>query len=230
MKTVYYVTEGITDQIVLDELIAAWLGEDDYLPRHIQPPSSDYADNLNLTLSQGWKGVRDWCAGSRSAGAAGRDEAINSADCLIVHMDADVALDPDFQNPPYSDECPPAQGQCDSVRAHLASLFGNVLPPNIVFCVPAQDLESWVLTALHPEESDKHKPIECRTDPGALLISRPPHKLLRRKDGRVRKIPERYRAVATRIANGWKNCTEGATPRCHEALRFETEVRRMLHI
>jgi hypothetical protein len=229
MRTVYFVTEGITDQIVLDELIATWLGGD-YVARYIQPPASAYADELDLPLSQGWKGVRDWCAGVRSTGPAGRDEAIKMADCLIIHMDADVAFDPDFRNPPFSGKCPPAKDQCDFVRRQIASLFGGVIPGNVVPCVPAQDLESWVLTALHPQESDKHRPIECRTEPSALLIARAPHKLVRRKNGRVRKDVERYRAAASRIAQGWANCTAKPRIRCPEAVRFETETRQVLGV
>jgi hypothetical protein len=229
MKTVYYVTEGITDQIVLDELVSAWLGED-YVPRHIQPPSSAYADELELSLSQGWKGVRDWCAGGRSTGPTGRDEAITAADCLIIHIDADVGLDPEFTNPPYTGPCPPAKAQCDWVRAQITSMFGGVLPANVALCVPAQDLEAWVLTALHPAESDRHKPIECRAEPGALLIGRSPERLVNRKDKRIRKKVERYRDSASRIAAGWSNCTKGPTPRCPEAVRFEVDARQVLGV
>lgn len=99
MKTVYFVTEGKTDQIVLEGLISTWLGEQDFLARVVQPPSSAYAEELDSALSEGWKGVVAWCQGARAAGPAGRNEVISKADCLFIHIDADVAFDPDFKNP-----------------------------------------------------------------------------------------------------------------------------------
>src|SRR6266568_2046829 len=113
MKNVYFVTEGPSDQIVLEGLIARWLGATDFISRHIQPPSSAYADGLDSNLSTGWKGVLTWCEGKRPYGPAGRDEALGLADCLIIHTDADVATDPDFKAPAFDGPCPPARGACD---------------------------------------------------------------------------------------------------------------------
>ena len=108
MKTVYFVTEGPTDQLVLEALVAKWLDED-FVPRHIQPPSSEYAIELDESLSPGWKGVLGWCEG-RSAGLrVSRDEVVKQADCLIVHVDADVAVDSEFSHPPFAGACPPAR-------------------------------------------------------------------------------------------------------------------------
>lgn len=101
MKRIYFVTEGATDQIVFQGLIERWLGED-FIARQIQPPSSAYAEGLDSNLSEGWKGVLAWCAGRRADGAAGRDEALRQADCLIIHTDADVATDPTFLAPPFN--------------------------------------------------------------------------------------------------------------------------------
>src|SRR5206468_4176481 len=101
MKNVYFVTEGPTDQIVIESLIAYWLRTADFIPRHIQPPSSAYAEGLDSNLSTGWKGVLAWCEGKRPSGPNGRDEALRRADCLIIHTDADVATDAEFKEPAY---------------------------------------------------------------------------------------------------------------------------------
>ncbi|MDQ2730615.1 MAG: hypothetical protein M3Y56_03060 [Armatimonadota bacterium] len=227
---VYFVTEGTTDQIVLAGLVAQWLGETDFVPRYVQPPSSDYAEDLDTNLSKGWKGVLAWCAGKRPAGAAGRDEALRLADCLIIHTDADVATDADFKTPAYSSPCPPAHGACDWVRSHLISLFGGSLPANVVLCVPSQDLEAWVLCALHPDLADEYNPIECRLEPGALLVQLPPHRLVRGKGGSLKKETGRYRQALRKIVNGWTHCTGGDLPRCPEARRFETETRQVFGV
>lgn len=228
MKCIYFVTEGLTDQIVIESLVTRWLGSEEFLPRHIQPPSSAYADDLNTNLSDGWKGVLAWCAGKRAGSAAGRDEALAQADCLIIHIDADVATDSDFKDPAFSGPCPPARNACAWIHDHLTSLFGGNLPPNVVLCVPSQDLEAWVLCALHPDVADLYRPIECRVEPGALLVQRNPYRLVRRKNGALKKEPGKYRNSLRAIVTGWTNCTDGGSPRCPEAVRFETDVREIL--
>jgi hypothetical protein len=230
MRSVYFVTEGATDQIVLEALITAWLAPEDFLPRHIQPPSSAYAEGLDTNLSTGWKGVLAWCAGKRPAGEAGRDQALESADCLIVHMDADVAVDPDFKDPPFHGPCPPARSGCDWVRSEIISQLGGILPANVVLCVPSKDLESWVLCTLHPDVADQYTPVECRAEPGELLVQRAPYRLVRRKDGALKKEAGRYRTHSRRIVGGWGNCAGGAAPRCPEAVRFESEAKAVLQV
>lgn len=229
MKNVYFVTEGPTDQIVLEGLIALWLGED-FVPRRIQPPDSAYAADLDSNLSDGWKGVVAWCGGKRLDGTAGRDEALQRADCLVIHVDADIASDPAFRTPAFAGPCPPAAIAANWVRNHLTALFGGVLPPRVVFCVPAQDLEAWVLCSLHPDIADSNMPIECRAVPAALLVQRLPHKLVRSKGGKLKKLTRRYGESLASIVRGWPNCVEGTPPRCNEALRFEQEVRAVLGV
>lgn len=230
MKTIYFVTEGITDQIVLEGLVAQWLDGEDFISRPIQPLSSDYATDLESNLSEGWKGVLAWCKGEQHRIDYGRDKAIQEADCLFIHIDADVATDRDFKDPTFQGSCPPAQDACDWVRNHLIAQFGSSLPSNVVLCVPAQDLESWVLCALHPDVADQYSPIECRPEPASLLVQLPPHRLVRRKDGRLRKDSTKYKRSLNAIVRGWQNCVDGqpVLARCLEAVRFEMEARNVL--
>jgi hypothetical protein len=53
MKQIYFVTEGNTDQIVREGLLARWSGATILLSRHIQPPSAAYAEGLASILSMG---------------------------------------------------------------------------------------------------------------------------------------------------------------------------------
>lgn len=228
MKKIYFVTEGLTDRMILESLIDHWLNGEEYIPRYIQPPSSDYADGLDSNLSEGWKGVRDWCSGRRMIGAAGRDEAVRHADCLIIHLDADVAYETEFKSPRYTGPCPPAEIGCEWIRDHLVSFFGGVLPESVVLCVPSQDIESWVLCALHPEIADQNSPIECKRQPGRLLVQRPPHRLLRMKNNRMRKVTSKYATSLKAIVAGWEECAGGDSPRCLQARRFERDVKRVL--
>lgn len=233
MKRIYFVTEGVTDQTVIEGLVEHWLGDADFVPNRIQPPSSAYAEGLDSNLSEGWKGVLAWCRGARAAGAAGRDEALRQADCLFIHVDADVASDAGFRSPILDSPCPPASMAANWVREHVKNALGGEVPANVVLCVPAQDMEAWVVSALHPEVADEHIPIECHSEPAALLVQRKPHKLVRYKTDkqnkkRLRKETGRYKSALPSIISGWRNSVDGEVPRCPEAVRFEREAKLVL--
>ena len=227
MKKIYFVTEGITDQIVIAGLARFWLGEE-IEAIQLQPPQTQNLFLSTPQLSQGWKGILAWCKDNELQGI--RDEVLKRADCLFIHIDADVASDNDFKNPIFQQPCPPASNACDWVRDEIISCFENALPNNVVLCVPAQDLETWILTALHPETANEYAPIECRQEPGALLIQRRGHKLIRRKDGKLKKNPLEYFRVLPLILKNWQHCTGGDSPHCPEALRFESEAKQGLQV
>ena len=119
--------------------------------------------------------------------------------------------------------CPPARETCDKIRAYLISLLGGQLPPQVVLCIPAQCTEAWLFAALHPELLILFQPIECREEVAKLLINKP-EKLVRDKEGRARKQPEKYRDTSPKVVKQWPQ----ATASCAEALRFETECRAAL--
>ena len=224
MKQVYFVTEGVTDQIVIESLLVNWFGDEDFVSNRIQPPSSAYADNLVTALSQGWRGVLSWCRGATQEVESSRNEVLRRADLVIIHIDCDVVRDADFSNPPYVGGVAPVSDACDFAKSELARLLGAV-NNNVVFCVPAQDIEAWVLCSLFPEVADANLPIEQRVSPGALLVQRAPYRLVRRKNGALKKDTGRYQMFAEAIVNGWPNCVGGANPRCPEAATFERDIR-----
>lgn len=229
MKKIYFVTEGKTDRIVIEELIKKWMGNEDFLVRHIQPPTSAYVEDLDTNLSEGWKGVVSWCSGARPNGPAGRDEALRLAELLIIHTDADVAYDVEFKNPCFAPHPPenPEQ-QCDWVRNHLRSFFDQNALDKIAFCIPAQDLESWILAALHADVANQNAPIEHRLEPGALLVQRTPHRLIRRKDGRLKKIAEKYEEAAKKIASAWEANISSHVVDCPSAVKFESDFKALI--
>ena len=213
-----YIVEGATDYHIIDALVERFLQTDNYVPTQIQPPMSEYTDDLG-PLGGGWRGVVKWCSdiGARPEGLAGSMILANT-DCLVIHVDADMASEAEFSEIDLSAPCPPAKDTCDRVRQYLIMLLRGQLHPKVVLCVPAQCIEAWVFAALHPDLVSRYEPIECKRDVAALLVDKP-DKLVRNKDGRSRKQPERYRNNASKVADKWPN----ATARCPEALRFDSE-------
>ncbi len=215
-----YVVEGKTDYIVLDALVEYFLGNKDYVPTQIQPPTSEYANHQG-PLGGGWKGVLKWC----EQGGATPDGFVQSLpllhyDYLIIHVDADIAIATELQARGFSAPCPPAKDTCDRLRHHLIALLGNPLSAKVLLCIPAQCMEAWVFAALHPDLVASFQPIECRQEVERLLIGKP-DRLVRDHEGRARKDAQRYEKVAHRIAAGWPQ----AITACPEAQYFDNACR-----
>ncbi len=203
----------------MDAVVARFFGDKDYLSNQIQPPVSEYANNQG-PLGGGWKGVLSWCqqVGVES-GELSESLVLANCDCLIIHIDADIASEAELQAHNLSSPCPPAKSTCDKIRRFIVSLLGGTLPSKIVLCVPSQCTEAWVLCALHPASLASYQPIECRPDVERLLIGKP-DRLVVNKDGRARKQTERYRATVQKISLRWSNTIDA----CPEARRFDTEL------
>jgi hypothetical protein len=227
MKKIYFVTEGETDQIFFEGLISEWLGGEDFEPIHIQPPNSSYVAGKQTPLSEGWRGVVTWCSSTLSDLVASRSYVIENASLLVIHVDGDVAFDAQFAGSEFASKGPPVGPVCSFVKNHLSQFFLPNLPLNIAFCVPSRDLECWILCCLFPTVADANVPIECYENPANLLLFKTP-KLVRRKDGRIRKDVSAYEKNLKEMVQGWANCVAGPIPRCSEAVIFENAVRAII--
>lgn len=206
MKKIYFVTEGVTDQIILEGLIEHWLDGEDFLCNRIQPPSSDYAIHIASPLSQGWKGVVTWCESQADNIKFSREEVIKNADLVVIHIDADVGRDTGFSDPAHAADIPPASLLCKHVQNVLLSFFNEKLPENVIFCIPSLDLEAWLVAGLHPELADDNHPVNCFDRPARLLAGKNPHRLVRYKDGILRKQTNRYKMALPKFIHGWNDC------------------------
>lgn len=217
LPRIHYVVEGATDFIVLDAIVERLLGTSDYVYTRRQPPTSAVVED-HESLSEGWKGVLKWCEIMTAAPGGFAENALENCDCLIIHIDADIANERDLAPHDLSAPCPPAKDACDQIRNHLTALLGGNLPAKVVLCVPAQCTEAWVIAALHPDLVATYDPIECRKEPHRLLIQQS-DRLVRVKAGKPKKQTENYREVAPRIAARWPDVVAA----CGEAKRFEEE-------
>jgi hypothetical protein len=213
VRKVGYVVEGATDFIVLDEIVARLLGNDDYIPTVIQPLLSGIGGDQG-PLGGGWRGVLRWCEELGRDGDFGSSLVVKNFDVIIIHIDAEVAMESDYRH--WNSSCPPASERGDKLRAHMLNLLRSVQPSSVVFCVPAQSLEAWVFASLYSEDVPKYADFECRKDPEALLIYKP-HGLV--SGNPPKKITAQYRKHARSIRDGWLF----TVTHCGEAIRFENE-------
>jgi len=224
------VVEGPTDRLVLQAVIERLCpGDHRYFP--LQPPTT-----MGET-GTGWKGVRRWCHETWQRKGASLDKMLSSGtgpalDILVIHVDADIATEPDLQE--GTDEpvlnvqqpCPPAEATANQLRrVVLRWLQRDGFPPQVLVAIPAQDTENWTFAALFPgDELCARKDYECarqgRDHPGYRLTLKKYGKLLARSGGQIKKPVANYRGIAPRVAGTWDTVRRI----CSQADRFSHDV------
>jgi hypothetical protein len=212
------VCEGPTDKIAIENWIAAELGHENFSTTLLQPQTSAIAGDFGPN-GGGWYGVLRWCEQ-----ATGEDLSFSNSltvlnyDLIIFHLDADVAREEYLSPLKLECPCPNASDTCDNLRSLLSGYLGGELPSKVVFWVPSDSTEAWIIAALAPEVAQSNDPWECFQKPENLLT-----KVLIHKKG-VGKSARSYRRVEWQIRQGWPSVKE----HCLEAERFATELKHAI--
>lgn len=212
MYNLKLVCEGPTDLEVFYALLDAHLLGHDYSLTMLQPDGSLYGGDAG-PFGGGWKGVRGWC---QSVAEGGGLEAVGAlhdeVDLLVIHVDADIAADPELA---CACPCPPPYNTIAALERLVCDWLGlTTLPARVALWIPSMSTEAWVLSALYPAQAPPCLPepsaagcVECLLDPaGALLALRAP--LVKRKDGKLKKMRKEYAALREDIAGRWGELTQ----------------------
>lgn len=213
------VAEGPTDVELIIQLIQHVIpGEHRFLP--LQP---DISGTPGFgAYGGGWRGVFAWCRSFDS-----KEELHHvmqgisvPVDYLIIHVDADISREADIN---CAMPCPDAEDTVRNIELLLKeALKIKEVPDNIIFCVPSDCTEAWVLQAFNP--GAYHDPptilIECLKEPDDI-ISKPPHHLLKRKNDRPKKNQIIYREkLIPIVVRNWEDVV-GA---CHQASKLNNKL------
>jgi len=222
MFRVAIVCEGPTDRAILEAILDHYLM--DYEPLPLQPPQTAIGGD-NGPFGGGWRGVQRWCEQE----GRGHLDTVH-ADLLIVQVDADVATELECASP-----CPPPETTTTALREVVMGWLGlNVLPDDVVLCVPSMASETWALVAIFPGAAEvvpcepppaDGQCIECRTDIKSCL--RVLGKRLRPKlveGGELKNNARGYEQQAKAITTGWPRVLTA----CGQAARFDRDVRPAL--
>jgi len=217
MPRVAVVTEGPSDYLLLRALIES-LGPPgiDVVPVHPEQPLAAYpefaAARGGARRGAGWRGVEAWC---REFGSDlelfMRGVVDQEYDILVIHLDASMAANIDCEHP-----CPPATTTTDCIRdVVLRRWLGLALPhPRfLVIATPSKTTDTWVLAVREPTWPD----IECSH---ALEVELARRRILRRKNGQVKKPRAVYERLADEVAariDVLRGC-------CGEAERFVSSI------
>jgi len=206
MIRVGIVAEGTSDWLALEELMKAVHPDVEFV--HLRPDMT-----LVSRSPHGWKGVKAWCQqeGVRLeallTGVAGFPIHL-----LVIHVDCSMAHNIDALHP-----CPPARATADALREVLVRDWLNRphLPGFVVLATPSRTTDAWIVAALDPPYSGD-EPLECDDRAERELVQR---RLLRLRDGEVKKPEAKYRPLAEAMAQALDRVCEI----CTEAERFRQD-------
>jgi hypothetical protein len=210
------VCEGPEDNVVIRAILASVLGEYELWPLH--PETISLSGDFGK-LGGGWKGVRGWCHDHAPLGEFANEEPLNRLAALVVHLDADVASDPEVR---CKRRCPPASDTVDALRGYvLREWFREEgWPPEVVLCIPSKTIDAWALVALYPDKASRVQNLECSGNPHSLF----PKERMAEGKARLPKSVRAYSERASDIAANWPRVC--AT--CTQAARFDRDLRAVL--
>jgi hypothetical protein len=212
------VTEGPSDFLVLRAVIASTVPGAEVVPLHPDVPLSIYpeygAAAGRASRGTGWMGVQSWCRDyGPDLDLFMRADLETQYDALVIHVDASTADKLGLER-----DCPPANATTDLLRSAIVrDWLGIAEPPYLVLATPSKCTEAWVVAALSIDRTG----LECDKAVENILVRK---RLLRKKDGLVKKPRNRYEPLAHQTGAKLKRVRAA----CSEADRFVNDVARVV--
>lgn len=190
------VTEGITDQIVLENILYGFFNDKD-LPIDPLSPLRDATDRNKAATNSNWLEVFEYCQSSRFK------EAVVIKDYVIVQTDTD-ALKGDSVPEKYRIAFKHADGQdftveeiIETVKNKLIELIGTefytTYQEKIIFSISVDQIECWLLPIYQNHLKNKVKKTQnCIETLNKALIKQKPSFSIDKNN----KNPEYYRIVS----------------------------------
>jgi len=182
------VTEGLTDQIIIENIIFGFFDDPDISVNPLQPLRDE--TDRSRTISPGnWHQVLEYCASGRFRGA------FQFNDYVIVQIDTDVAVDYNVSDRDEEGNEFSVEEMIARVRAVLIARIGQEFydkyASRILFAISVQSIECWLLPLLFSDKKKQSKTINCL---GTLN-----QELTRKKSFSIdpnNKKPEYYEAIS----------------------------------
>ena len=215
MLRIQILAEGETDKIVIDAFIEAIVGDASFVSTLIQPETSRAFGHAG-PYGGGWRGVRGKCLEMRERGGPDVGGYLENTDILIVHLDGEVADEPEIA---CAKPCPPPSDTAASLEDVVYAWMGEPGSLRVVMAIPMMETEAWIVSALRPNdkllEATGEACFECRPKPSALLAGGSPRLI---RSGKKHKSS--YRAIETQLVAGFPHARA-----LSQVQRFEERLR-----
>ncbi len=159
MVTFGLITEGITDQIVIENLLMGYFDTDDIDFKELQP-LRDNTDENKAKNYGGWDKVIEYCGSSKFKGA------LRFHDYIIVQIDTDVSDKPDGYGIPHyenANELSPER-LIEKIVAKFINLIGKTIyekhQEKVIFAISVHSIECWLLPLCYNDKR-KAKIVNC---------------------------------------------------------------------
>jgi hypothetical protein len=180
------ITEGLTDQIVIEKILAGYFKSLDLDVEPLQPERDK--DNQNKSKYGGWTLVFDYCKSKDFR------ESFQLIDYIIIQIDTDVSKDYNIAHQDENGEFTPQQliaKVIDKFRDGIGEDFYNTNKQKIIFAISVHSIECWLLPLYFTDKQKKAKYKNCLNTLNDELSKQ--HKFTIDKNA---KNPEYYREIA----------------------------------
>jgi len=180
------ITEGLTDQIVIEKILAGYFKSLDLDVEPLQPERDK--DNQNKSKYGGWTLVFDYCKSKDFR------ESFQLIDYIIIQIDTDVSKDYNIAHQDENGEFTPQQliaKVIDKFRDGIGEDFYNTNKQKIIFAISVHSIECWLLPLYFTDKQKKAKCKNCLNTLNDELSKQ--HNFTIDKN---RKNPEYYREIA----------------------------------
>lgn len=156
------ITEGLTDQIVIEKILAGFFDSQNIEVTPLQPKRNK--DNQNKSQSGGWTLVFDYCHSKKF------QESFRFFDYIIIQIDTDVLVDSENSNynipsrDDNGDELTPQQlieKVIEKFRDAIGEDFYNTNQQKILFAISVHSLECWLLPLYYTDKKKQAKVNNC---------------------------------------------------------------------
>jgi hypothetical protein len=144
------VTEGLTDQIVIENILAGYFNSPDLDIRPLQP-------DRDKSTYGGWTLLFKYCQSSEFK------QAFQSIDYIIIQIDTDVSEDYNIPKQDENGEFTPQhliEKVIEKFRGAIGDDFYSQYQQKIIFAISVHSIECWLLP-LYPDETKKSKVTNC---------------------------------------------------------------------
>ncbi|EDN71069.1 hypothetical protein BGP_3840 [Beggiatoa sp. PS] len=162
MTTFGLITEGITDQFVIENILIGYFNQDeDNIEFKELQPLRDEIDENRARNYGGWGKVIEYCASNEFK------EALPFCNYLIIQIDTDVSDKPDGYRISHYDETGKELTPIELIEKVIKKLTDSIgeslyekNQDKIIFAISVHSTECWLLP-LYYQDNKKYKVINC---------------------------------------------------------------------
>jgi hypothetical protein len=184
MASFALITEGITDQVVIENILCGFFGRLD-IDTNILQPLRDETDQKQRDFG-GWYKVLEYCASSKFK------EVFQFDDYVIIQIDTDVSEEKHYEVPQYkgSPQERSPEEMAKAVKEKIIDMIGRDFyrqyQSQIIFAIAVESLEYWFLPLLENAAPKKSATLNCHERVNKALKS----------DGPLNKVGKEYDKIS----------------------------------